>query len=400
MKIICSTNMPFAQEAFGRLGEVAIMPPSAITRETVRDADLLCIRSTTRVDRALLDGSRVRFVGTATIGTDHMDTGYMEEAGIEWRAAAGCNANSVSEYITAALLCLACRNDLRLADKTIGVIGIGHVGKLVVKKAKALGMRVLQNDPPRRDAEGDPAFLPLDAVLAESDIITLHVPLTKSGRYPTLHLADSRFFRRLKPGSIFINAARGAATDSDALIEAMQRNIVAHSILDTWAGEPAFRNDVLEQVAIGTPHIAGHSFEGKVMGTAMIFQEACCFLGVRSDWSPDSLLPEPAVPQIELDAAERNEEAVLHEIVRRIYDIEADDMRMREVAVADVEQRSRNFEQLRQEYPVRREFRFTTVNLLNAGERLREKAAGLDFGTTYTVEPRQCSFCRSTEKNS
>ncbi len=381
MRIVCSTNMPFAAEAFGRLGEVEILPPAAITRDSVRGADLLCIRSTTRADRALLEGTGVRFVGTATIGTDHMDTGYMDSAGIAWRSAAGCNANSVSEYIAAALLCVARRHGFRLEGKTIGVIGVGRVGSLVVEKARALGMRVLQNDPPRMEAEGGGDFLPLDDVLAGADLVTLHVPLTKAGRHPTLRLADPVFFGKLRADSVFINAARGAVTDSDALLNAIEKGSVAHAILDTWEGEPVFRTDVLKRVDIGTPHIAGHSFEGKVMGTIILFREACGFLGIRSEWTHDSLMPEPLVPLIKLDAAGMDDEAVLRQIVRKVYDIEADDQRLRAAASPDDEIRKRNFEQLRQKYPVRREFRFTRIQLANAGPRLREKITALGFSS-------------------
>lgn len=380
--------MPYAEEAFRSLGDVVVLPPGSITREQTRDADLLCIRSTTRVDRALLEGSSVRFVGTATIGTDHMDLEYLEQAGIAWRSAAGCNANSVSEYVTAALLCLARRHQFTLEGKTIGVIGVGHVGSLVVKKAEALGLRTLQNDPPRREAQGreiaerggqKTEFVSLQHVLKHADIITLHAPLTRTGRHSTFHLADAKFFQRLKPGCVFLNTARGPVADSDALIGAMDRGIVAHAVLDTWEGEPAFRNDVLSRMDLGTPHIAGHSFDGKVMGTVMVFREACRFLGVAPTWTPDALLPKPVVPEINRNAAGRDEEAVLWELVREVYDIEADDRRMRQAATDDEKQRREMFEQLRQNYPVRREFRFTLVNLRNSRPHLKKKVGALGF---------------------
>lgn len=379
MKIICSTNIPYAREAFGRLGDVVVLPPSGITAKQVRDADIMCIRSTTRADSALLEGSRVRFVGTTTIGIDHMDTDYMDRAGIAWRSAAGCNANSVSEYVTAGLLCVARRHDLRLEGKTVGVIGIGNVGRLVVEKAEALGLRVLLNDPPRQEIEGKRLFKPLPAVLAESDIITLHTPLTRSGNHPTFHLADERFFRKLKPGAIFINSARGAVLKSDALLNAIERGGVSYAILDTWEDEPEFRNDVLDRVELGTPHIAGHSFDGKVTGTLMIFREACRFLGVESDWTPATLLPPPIVPEITLDADGQDDEPVLWELVRKVYDIEEDDRLMRASAPADAALRRENFERLRQNYPVRREFHFTRVTLRDGKARLEQKAAGLGF---------------------
>ena len=211
MRLLCSTNIPYAAEAFQTLGDVDILPPDQFTPDRVRDADALVIRSTLKVNRALLEGSRVRFVGTCTIGTDHMDLAWLDRAGIAWRAAPGCNANSVSEYVTAALLCLGQRLSFRLEGKTIGVIGVGNVGRRVVEKAQALGLRVLQNDPPRAEAEGDPVFRPLDELLAEADILTLHTPLTSAGPHPTRHLAGRRFFERIKPGLVFLNAGRGAS---------------------------------------------------------------------------------------------------------------------------------------------------------------------------------------------
>jgi len=390
MKIICSTNIPYAEEAFRPLGDLTILSPKEITADCVRDADVLVIRSTLRVNRALLEGSRVRFVGTATIGTDHMDLAYLDQAGIIWCAAPGCNANSVSEYITAALLCLGQRHGFTLEGKTIGVVGVGNVGRLVVRKAQALGLRVLQNDPPRRAAENDPVFLPLEQLLAEADILTLHVPLTKIGPYPTWHLADRHFFERVKPGVIWLNAARGAAMDSDAFLAANSLTAgaagkVAYAVLDTWEGEPVFRTDVLAKADIATPHIAGHSFEGKVMGTVMVYHALCRFLGIEPTWTLEGRLPledrlpAPLVPEIRLDPAGLGEEAALWQIVRPVYDIEADDRRLRAGAAADPKARGEHFENLRKNYPIRREFRFTRVVLPPGHSRLEAKIRNLGF---------------------
>jgi erythronate-4-phosphate dehydrogenase len=387
MKSVCCSNMPFAKEAFSTLGDVLLKDGRTLTPADVRDADLLAIRSTTRVDRSLLDGSRVQFVGTATIGYEHMDTRYLEQAGIRWCHSPGCNANSVSEYVTAALLCLACRHGLSLQGKTIGVIGVGNVGTQVVKKGRALGMRVLQNDPPRqRTEDGRPnredrdhtTFVSLDRVLAESDVVTLHVPLTKEGLDATYHLANRTFFEKMKPGCLFINSARGAVTVTDALLEAMHRGTVSHAIVDTWEGEPNYRQDLLERVDIGTPHIAGHSFEGKVMGTVMVYREACRFLGVEAAWSEGPLMPPALVPEIRLDAAGLRDEEALWRIVRPVYDIEADDRRLRDRGGREA---AEHFDWLRRTYPVRREFRFTRVRMMNGSEELERKLRELGFGT-------------------
>jgi len=389
MKIICATNMPFVLEAFNTLGEARVVEGRHISAADVRDAEILALRSTTQVNRALLEGSRVRFVGTATIGTDHLDLEYFREAGIQWCFAPGCNANSVSEYVTAALLTLGERHGITLEGKTIGVIGVGNVGSRVVRKMRALGLRVLMNDPPRVRAQREfeisdlrfqnEEFVGLDQILAEADIITVHVPLTKEGPDTTFHLADGNFFSRARKGLIFLNAARGAVVDTPALLKALDAGQVSHAVLDTWEGEPKYRTDMLSRVDIGTPHIAGHSFEGKVMGTVMVYREACRFLGVPSSWSHEPLMPPTLVPVVDVDAAGRSDEAVVREVVKKLYDIEADDRRFRESAVADDAVRAKAFDRLRKDYPERREFHYTTVRLAHGSAALREKFNGLGF---------------------
>jgi len=379
MKIICATSIPFATEVFGPLGELQIVDPARITPAIVRDADILITRSTLKVNRDLLEGSKVKFVGTCTIGHDHMDTGYLEKNGITWTASPGCNANSVAEYVAAALLCLAKRHGFQLRDKTIGIIGVGSVGRLVLKKAKALGMRALLNDPPLYEQTGDAAYRPLDEVLAKSDIITVHVPLTKTGNYPTFHLAGHDFFSRTKPGHIFINAARGAVLDSDFFLDARLQGTISHAVIDCWEGEPAFRLDMMAAADLATPHIAGYSFEGRVMGTVQVYRKLCKFIGIEPKLSLDALLPPPPVPEIYFDAADLPEEKALVNIVGRIYDIAADDRRLRDIASADSGTRGDNFELLRKNYPMRREFRYTRVVLSNGDESLANCLRKLEF---------------------
>lgn len=383
MKIVCASNMPYALEAFGTLGDAVVIEGRSITADHLLDAHILATRSTTRIDADLLDGSAVRFVGTATIGTDHMDIGYLEAAGIRWCYSPGCNANSVSEYVTAALLCLANRHGFTLAGKTIGVVGVGNVGSLVVRKAEVLGLTVLQNDPPReRDEPPDrhPPFVSLDQVVSESDIVTFHVPLTDNGPDPTYHMAGAQLFGSLKPGCIYLNCARGAVNDTDALLAAMDGRHVAHAVIDTWEPEPAYRYELLRRADIATPHIAGHSFEGKVGGTEMVYREACAFLGRKPEWSPEELLPEPIVPHIEIDADGRRDETVLWDIVRQVYDIESDDSRLRDIPDPSADaSRAAHFDGLRRSYPMRREFRFTKVTPRNASRALIKKIAGLGF---------------------
>ncbi len=358
MKIVADPNIPYVREAFGPLGEVTLIPGRNMAAADVRDADCLLVRSVTPVNAALLDGSRVRFVATATIGFDHVDTAYLAARGIGFSSAAGCNANSVAEYVVAALLELAHRRHFRLRDKTLGVIGVGNVGRRVVRYAEALGMRVLQNDPPRQRAEGGP-FVSLEHVVAEADILTLHVPLTKSGPDATYHLLEPR-------RGIVINSSRGAVLDNRALLTANLEGLV----LDVWEGEPNILPELLEKVDIGTPHIAGYSFDGKVNGTRMIYEAACRFFGITPAWQPQ--LPPPPVPRIETDASGLDDEDALRGIIRRVYDIRADDAALRKVGPA-------GFDRLRAEYPVRREFFNTTLTLRGATGRLGSVAAALGF---------------------
>jgi erythronate-4-phosphate dehydrogenase len=355
MKIVCSSTLAYPRDAFETLGEVLVLPDRSIGPEDVREAELLIVRSTTAINARLLENSRVRFVGTATIGTDHMDMGWMESHGIRWCFAPGCNANSVAEYVTSALLLLCLRHGLTLRGKTLGVIGVGNVGTRVVTKARALGMNVLLNDPPRQRAEGGP-FCPLDELLAASDIVTLHVPLTNAGPDRTRGMADATFFRHMKPGALFFNCARGPVVVNAALMHARQSGQVSHVVLDTWDPEPAFPRDLLSIAEVATPHIAGHSFEGKVMGTWQVYEAACNFLGRKPEWSPSvALAPLPdAVIRPALDA--RSEEEFLWSVVSRVYNVKEDDDRLRAGDSEDGAARAAHFDSLRKNYPVRREF--------------------------------------------
>jgi erythronate-4-phosphate dehydrogenase len=405
MKIVCCANMPYAHEAFSTLCDPVLLDGRKISRQDVRDADVLAIRSTTPVNAGLLAGSSVRFVGTATIGTDHMDVGYLERAGIRWSSAAGCNANSVSEYVAAALLRLSVRHGLALEGATLGVVGLGNVGSLVADKARALGMSVLACDPPRERAEGSPAplivpqepgfgpplvpagvfrgggvpLVSLHRLLEEADVVTLHTPLTDEGPDATRHMADGKFFIRIRKGATFLNCARGAIVETDALLAACGCGRVAHAVIDTWEGEPEYRPDLLRKAAIGTPHIAGHSLEGRVAGTVMVYRAVCRFLGVTPRWSPVGLLPAPAVPRVEVNAAGHPEARALDVLVRSVYDIEADDRRLRGGDNLDGPARAGHFDRLRREYPVRREFRFTSVAVRSGPESLGERVRALGF---------------------
>ena len=305
----------------------------------------------------------------------------MESRGIAWSAAPGCNAESVATYVTAALLWLGGRNGLTLAGKTIGVIGVGNVGRRVCRHARALGLRVLASDPPRQRNDADSeaqGFVGLDQILAEADIITCHVPLTKEGSDATYHLLKAAQFARMKPGVIFINAARGPVIETDALL-AVLGSRVSHAVIDCWEGEPAYRPDLLARADLATPHIAGHSYEGKVNGTAIVYRKACAFFGVEA--ACPFTLPAPPVPLWQADAAGRSDEDALRDLVLSVYDIEADSQRLKASCVADAAARAAAFDAQRSDYPMRREFASTRVQWVSASEALLAKARGLGFVT-------------------
>jgi erythronate-4-phosphate dehydrogenase len=312
----------------------------------------------------------VRFVGTATAGFEHMDFEYLESNKIGWCAAPGCNADSVADYITAALLTLHTKHNVALEGKTIGIIGVGQVGSRVARRAEALGLRVLLNDPPRSAREGEAGFQTLEKLLAESDIVTLHVPLIKENPWPTLKMADSRFFEQMKQGSVFINASRGKVLDSDALLNAKKTGIVSHAVLDVWDPEPAIRADVLTAATIGTPHIAGHSFEGKLNGTIQVYSEACRFFKTAPNWDLAPILPAPAVPEFKIDSHGKSDLEVLAEAVAAVYDMGTDNLTEKDIE---------RFDKLRANYRVRREFKNTAVLLSKPNPRLNHRLNGIGF---------------------
>jgi erythronate-4-phosphate dehydrogenase len=353
MKIIADPNIPFIHEAFDPLGEVVPIPGRQITGDAVRDADVLLVRSVTPVNESLLAGSRVRFVATATIGTDHVDERYLKDHDIGFSSAAGSNANSVAEYVVAALLELAHRHKFRLRDKTLGVVGVGHVGSRVVRYARALGMRVLENDPPL----GLPGFVTLDRVLAEADIVTVHVPLLETTRRMFHHDNLGRF--------ILLNSSRGAVVDNRALLKAIDGDRIRGAVLDVWESEPNILPELLDVVDLGTPHIAGYSFDGKVNGTRMIYEAACRHFKIPATWQPNL----PAVPPLKV-IVDTGEDA-LREIIREVYDIRRDDDALRT--------NIRGFDKLRAEYPVRREFHNIKLVVRGGDESLITTLESLGF---------------------
>lgn len=378
MRIVADENIPFVREAFEALGEVETMPGRSMTPEALKDVDLLLVRSVTKVNAGLLDGTAVRFVATATIGEDHIDKEYLAGRGIGFSSAPGCNADSVADYITSALLVLAERFSLSLPAMRLGIVGVGNVGSRVLERAKALGITCVLNDPPRARAEGDPLFRPLSEVF-DCGLVTLHVPLTQQGEDATHHLADADFFAKMKPGALLINSARGPVVDGNALGEALASGRLKAAVLDVWEGEPTIDPALLDQVAIGTPHIAGYSFDGKVNGTRQIYEAACAFLGEDPTWDPEPLLPEPEVPQVRLDGSSANPLPELHKAVLSVYDLRRDDEALRAIRDVPEAERGAYFDRLRKEYPRRREFKNTRALVEPPSQDLEVRLQGLRF---------------------
>ncbi len=300
MKIVIDDKIPFIRGAFEPFAEVVYCRGSEINSSVVSDADALVIRTRTKCNSSLLKGSNVRIIASATIGYDHIDTQWCEANNIKWVNAPGCNSGSVMQYITSSLFFLASRHSLDLRSLTIGVVGVGNVGSKVVAAARAIGMNVLQNDPPRARREKNNTFIPLDDLLHHSDIVTLHVPYTLDGHDRTHYLINSNNIYDLKPGSYLFNSSRGEVVDNTSLLKALKKGHLSGTVLDVWEGEPDADRELVTMADLSTPHIAGYSVDGKANGTVKAVHEVSALLGLPlNEWKP-SMLPEPENPEINL----------------------------------------------------------------------------------------------------
>jgi len=380
LNIIAGESIPYVKEAFDTLGHLTFLPGRILTASEIKNAQVLLVRSITRINEALLRGTAVNFVGSASAGVDHIDADYLKSQNIGYASAPGSNANSVAEYVIAALLNLVHRQDGSLSGKTIGIVGVGHIGKLVKEKAEALGMFPVLHDPPLADA-GQIRQSSLKETLG-CDVVTLHTPLTTSGRYPTFHLLNEHTFTHLKPSAMFINAARGEVVATEALLNAINRKRIGPVVLDVWEHEPAINWDLFNAVSIGTPHIAGHSLDGKANGTNMIYTALCRHLGITPTWNPEQSLPPPIVPTIEVDCQEQTAEEMVKEIVRKVFDLKGDHQRMQELQKVSPDKRPALFDGLRKHYPVRREFHRTKVSLAKTSVERERMLIGLGFLVT------------------
>jgi erythronate-4-phosphate dehydrogenase len=371
MKIVVDDKIPFLEGVLEPFADVLYLPGRLITRQHLLDADALLTRTRTRCDENLLKGTPVQFVGTATIGFDHIDTGWCHKNGIFWANAPGCNASSVNQYIASALLSVSVKFNFALADRTLGVIGVGHVGRRVVQTAEALGMRVYLCDPPRARSEGACGFISMQGILRESDMLTFHVPLTWTGQDKTWHIINDQLISRMNRGTILLNSSRGEVSDTQSLKSALKSGALGMLILDVWEHEPAIDTELMQLCALATPHIAGYSIEGKAKGTAMIVQALSRhFDWGLEEWEPANL-PLPQSPVIHLNCRHASFEEAIRRAILATYNVYHDDQQLRS--------QPEDFEWLRENYPVRREFPAYSLRLIHGSSRLKEACRSLGF---------------------
>lgn len=340
LNIICDENITYAKEAFSSFGNLTLLPGREIRNNHLLSADILIVRSVTNVNEELLKNSKIDFVGTTTIGDDHLDKTYLLNKGIKFASAPGCNSYAVSEWVITSLLNIIVKNNLY--PEYAAVIGYGNIGSKVAKIFEAIGLKTKIVDPLKENIFPWINFYNIDEVL-DCDIVTFHTPLVKDGEYPTFHLMNEDRIKELKNNSILLNSSRGAVVDNSALDKILETKKI-YTAFDVWENEPEINLSLLDKINIATPHIAGYSFEGKVNGTKMIYDELCSFLKIKNEWKPEL----PAVLGNEIIPYKKNNYEVLHEITNRIYDITNDD--------AELRKNPDKFDLLRKNYKVRREF--------------------------------------------
>ena len=360
-KIIVDSNIPLT-ENFNSFGKVIKIPGREWNPDLLRDADILLTRSVTKVNADLLKHSCVKFVGTATSGFDHVDLEYLDQQGISFSYCPGSNANSVGEYVLSALFAVTKRVITKpgqtFKGMTAGIIGCGHVGSQVEEKLKAIGIECILNDPPLGDQTGDEKYRSLEEALS-ADIVTLHTPLTTEGRYPTNGLLGEDELQQMKPDVILINAARGGVVDEKALLHRIEKYPRLQTVIDCWENEPFINKNLLRKVSLGTPHIAGYSYDGKVKATKMLYHSVCDFLKKEPDWQEDTGSEEKLIDRGGVSSWPES----LYRLVFSAYDIRADNAAMKVLAGVTDRETGVAFDGLRKNYPVRQEFENYSVRI-------------------------------------
>lgn len=372
LKIIADSKIPFLKGALESVAQVIYLPGSKITREHLFDADALIVRTRTKCNEALLKGTSVKIIASATIGYDHIDTNYCEANGIKWTSAPGCNSGSVKQYISSALAEIVSIEKKSFEDITLGIIGVGNVGSKVADMAKTLGIKTLLNDPPRERSEGKGEFTDIETIIAQSDIITMHVPLSHQGIDKTFHLANANFFAKMKRGAWFTNTSRGEVMETQSLINALESKHLGGAVIDVWENEPNINLKLLELAHLATPHIAGYSADGKANGTAMSVQAVSKFFNLGMDnWQPANI-PKAPTSQLEIDCSSKLMEEIFAELSIFAYDIRSDSNRLKKSP--------ETFEQQRETYPIRREPENLEIIAKDASTPLKNMIQGLGYG--------------------
>ena len=349
MKLVADAHIPYLKGALEPyFDEVLYLPGAEIANHHLVDADALLIRTRTHCNRALLEGTAVKFIGSATIGFDHIDTAYCAANGITWTNAPGCNAGGVQQWVFAAMLTLLKQQNRLHSNLTLGVVGVGNVGKRVVATARAMGFKVLCCDPPRQRTEGISDFVDIDTLVQHSDIVTFHVPLNREGAHKTYHMVSHELLAKFKRGALLLNSSRGEVVNTNALKDAIDNGTISACALDVWEEEPHVNAPMLGRVSIVTPHIAGYSLEGKVNGTVMVVRALSQFFGFGAgSWFPT---PNPLVPLREISVACGAQPTLedVYTVVNQSYPILTDDEALRK--------NPERFEMLRNSYNLRRDF--------------------------------------------
>ena len=350
IKIVADDKIPFLKGVLEPYANVEYISGNKISKENILYADALIIRTRTKCNSYLLEGTNVKIVTTATIGTDHIDIEYCEKNNIKWLNAPGCNSTSVMQYVSSTLLTIAENDKFKLNEKTIGIVGVGNVGSKVKRMAETLGMKVLLNDPPRETKEGSKEFCSFNRIMRECDIITFHVPLNKVGENKTFHLADEKFFNSLERKPIIINSSRGEVIKTSALKDAITKGMIRNSVLDVWENEPEIDVELLNLLNFATPHIAGYSADGKANGTAVCVNAVNDFfnLGIDTNWYPNDIPSSESCNKIEIQCKNKHDQEIIKEAVDKTYKISEDDKILRNSP--------KTFEKQRGDYPIRREF--------------------------------------------
>lgn len=379
MKLVVDANIPAAERCFGHLGSLTRVPGREINAAHLQDADALIVRSITQVNEQLLAGSAVGFIGTCTIGTDHIDHAALAQRDIAFASAPGCNAEAVVDYVLSSLLTLAERDGWLLSERTVGIVGVGNVGRRLQARLTAMGVETLACDPPRAAEEPDKGFHSLDALIDRCDVLCLHTPLTQTGPHATYQLLNAQRIEELAPGCVLLNAGRGDCVDGLALRSRLAGKGDISAILDVWEEEPGIDAGLRDLVSLATPHIAGHSLDGKLRGTWMIEQALARHCGQPSELTFADICPPPALASLNLQHALPPEDA-LRLCMRAVYDVRRDhDALQRQTLHHGMRQ---GFDDCRANYPLRREFATLNVQLSGAALVL----AGILRGAGFIVK--------------